>query len=281
MSGGLKKKSENVVVFAPFMKKTYRLLNCLYATMILTKGQRSAMWWLGAAMYQYTLFLLGLLAMTSFIAYSTFATAQLLRRWRPLHNPLLDRADMLLRLALIAMCIGLGLLSGLDRTVLGWVAPTPLRQMLIGLLVGGVLAAGLFGFSQLVMHKTGERFVASQFVEMVAPRSTGELFRIGLALIPVVVLEELLFRSLLIGGLSPLAPVEALVFGVSVLFGAMHLPQGAAGIIGAGLASVVLGAIFLTEQSLLTPIVAHYVANFIQLGLAMRLLKTRENNKGE
>ncbi|MFN3332695.1 MAG: hypothetical protein ACK47M_09315, partial [Caldilinea sp.] len=172
-------------------------------------------------MDRYTLFLLGLLAMTGFIAYSTFATAQLLRRWRPLHNPLLDRADMLLRLMLIAVCIGLGLLSGLDWTVLGWVAPT-LRQMLVGLLVGGALAAGLFGFSQLVMYKTGERFVASQFVEMVAPRSTGELFRIGLALIPVVVLEELLFRSLLIGGLSPLAPVEALVFGVSVLFGAMH-----------------------------------------------------------
>lgn len=213
--------------------------------------------------------------MTGFIAYSTFATAQLLRRWRPLHNPLLDRTDMLLRLTLIAVCIGLGLLSGLDWTVLGWIAPT-LRQMLVGLLVGGALAAGLFGFSQLVLHKTGERFVASQFVEMVAPRSTGELFRIGLALIPVVVLEELLFRGLLIGGLSPLAPVEVLVLGVSVLFGAMHLPQGAAGIIGAGLASVVLVAIFLAEQSLLAPMVAHYVANIVQLGLAMRLLKAGE-----
>lgn len=228
-------------------------------------------------MNRYTLFLIGLLALTGFTVYSTFATAQLLRRWRPTHNPLLDRAETLLRLALIVVCIGLGMLSELDWVMLGWVFPTPLRQVLFGLLVGGALAGGLFGFSRLVMRRTEGQYVTPQFVEMVAPRSTSELFLIGLALIPVVVLEELLFRSLLVGGLSPLASVEVLVLGVSVLFGAMHLPQGAAGIIGAGLASVVLSTIFLVEQSLLAPVIAHYVTNFVQLGLAMHLLKTRED----
>lgn len=218
-------------------------------------------------MNRYALFVIGVLALTSFIAYSTFVTAQLLRRWRPPSNPLLDRADTLLRLALIAACVGLGVLSGLDWATLGWVFPAPLRQALVGLFAGGVLAAGLFGFSRWLAGMGGQRFVAPEFTAMVAPRSSAELGLIALALVPVVVLEELLFRSLLVGGLSPLAPPAVLVLGVSVLFGAMHLPQGVGGMVGAGLASVALGAIFVAEQSLMAPIVAHYVANFMQLAL--------------
>ena len=220
-------------------------------------------------MDQYVLFVIGVFGLTGFIAYSTFVTAQLLRRWRPPHNPLLDPIDTLLRLALIAMCVGLGLLSGLDQATLGWVLPAPLRQVLLGLVVGGALAAGLFGLSRWLTRKGGDRFVAPEFTAMVAPRSRTELLLIALALIPVVLLEELLFRSLLVGGLSPLAPAGALVIGVSVLFGAMHLPQGIGGMVGAGLASVALGALFMVEQSLLAPIIAHYVANFVQLGVQL------------
>ena len=224
-------------------------------------------------MNRYSLFVIGVLVLTSFIAYSTFVTAQLLRRWRPPSNPLLDRADTLLRLTLIVACVGLGLLSELDWATLGWVFPAPLRQALVGLFAGGVLAAALFGFSRWLISKGGERLVAPEFTAMVAPRSSAELGLIALALIPVVVLEELLFRSLLVGGLSPLASAAGLVIGVSVLFGAMHLPQGVGGMVGAGLASVVLGALFVAEQSLLAPVIAHYVANFVQLAL---YLWTRE-----
>ncbi len=226
-------------------------------------------------MDRYSLFVIGVLALTAFIAYSTFATAQLLRRWQPPFNPLLDRGDTLLRLALIAVCVGLGLLSGLDRATLGWVLPAPLRQALVGLIVGGVLAAALFGLSRWLTSMGGNRFVAPEFTAMIAPRSRMELLLIALALVPVVVLEELLFRSLLVGGLSPLAPDWVLVIGGSVLFGAMHLPQRVGGIAGAGVASVALGALFVAEQSLLAPVVAHYVANFVQLALHLRTHATQ------
>jgi len=228
-----------------------------------------------AAMSRYVFFLVGLSVLTGFIAYSTVATARLLRDWHPPHNPLLDRADILLRLALIALCVALGLLSGLEYITLGWVFAAPLRQLLSGLLVGGALAIGLSGVSRWTMRRAGAHVAIPRFVEMVTPRSTDELMLVGLALVPVVVLEELLFRSLLIGGLTPLFPAAALLVAVSVLFGVLHLPQGVWGMVGAGLASVVLGALFLAEQSLLAPMVAHYVANLTQLVLAMRLLRAR------
>lgn len=224
-------------------------------------------------MDRYSLFVLGVLALTAFIAYSTFVTTKLLRRWRPLRNPLLDRADILLRLALVAACIGLGVLSGLERATLGWVLHDPLRQAIVGMFVGGVLAIGLWGSARWLMHIGGDRLVAPEFIAMVAPRSLAELWLIALALIPAVLLEELLFRTLLIGGLSPLAPAWVLAVGVSVLFGAMHLPQNVGGMVGAGVASIALGALFIAEQSLLTPVVAHYVANLVQLWIAMQTMK--------
>jgi membrane protease YdiL (CAAX protease family) len=229
----------------------------------------------------YALFLVGLSILTVFIGYSTVATARLFKHWRAPYNPLLNRADMVLRLVLIGLCIGLGLLSQLDWVTLGWVVEQPLRQVLIGLGVGGALAIGLFALSTRLVRTTETRFYSQEFVKMITPRSTKEFYQVMLALGPVVLLEELLFRSLLLGGLSPIIDTTLLLIGVSVIFGAMHLLQGIWGMVGAGLASIVFGALFLTEQSLLAPVVAHYVANLLQIILAMRLLLRQQQNVAE
>jgi membrane protease YdiL (CAAX protease family) len=217
--------------------------------------------------------------LTAFIGYSTVATARLFKHWRAPYNPLLNRADLFLRLVLIGLCIGLGLLSQLDWVTLGWVVANPLRQIAIGLGVGGALAVGLLALPNWLVRTTGTRFYSKQFVEMITPHSTRELYQVMLALVPVVLLEELLFRSVLMGGLSPIFDATLLLSGVSMLFGALHLMQGSWGMVGAGFASIVLGALFLMEQSLLAPVVAHYVANLMQIILAMRLV--RQNQTAE
>lgn len=96
----------------------------------------------------YKIFLVGLSLVTIFISYSTLATARLLKRWQPPENPLLDRVDTILRFFLIALCIVLGLLSGLDAATLGWTFQQPLRQMLIGAGIGMTLALVLLGLSR-------------------------------------------------------------------------------------------------------------------------------------
>lgn len=225
---------------------------------------------------RYEFFLVGLSILTIFISYSTLATARLLKRWQPPENPLLDRVDAILRFFLIALCIVLGLFSGLDAAALGWTFQQPLRQMLIGAGIGMTLALVLLELSRQAGKRGGERFVSHRFIEMILPRSKAEAYRIALALGPVVFLEELLFRSLLIGGLSPLFPAPLLMVFVSILFGVLHAPQGLWGMVGAGAAGMIFGTLFLAEQSLIAPVVAHYVANVVQIALAMRLHAKRK-----
>ena len=123
----------------------------------------------------------------------------------------------------------------------------------------------------------GTRLYSKTFAEMIVPRTQREFYLIAGALIFVVILEELLFRSLLIGGLSPLLPVWVLIIFTSIVFGVLHLPQGAWGIVGATIAGAIFGVLFLYEHSLLAPIVAHYVANMIQIMLVLRLLNAPAN----
>jgi membrane protease YdiL (CAAX protease family) len=66
------------------------------------------------------------------------------------------------------------------------------------------------------------------------------------------------------------APAWALVLCAGVIFGLLHLPQGAWGMTGAALAGVLFGALFLASGSLLLPLAAHYVVNVVQLGFAKR-----------
>ena len=225
----------------------------------------------------YYIFVAGTLALTAFIGYTTFATAMLMRRWRLTTNPLLSKADAVIRLLLIGLCIGLGAISGLDSVTLGWTLENPLQQILLGGAIGLGLGLGLHGLSQWVLNNMGTRLYSKTFAEMIVPRTQREFYLIAGALIFVVILEELLFRSLLIGGLSPLLPVWVLIIFTSIVFGVLHLPQGAWGIVGATIAGAIFGVLFLYEHSLLAPIVAHYVANMIQIMLVLRLLNAPAN----
>ena len=234
------------------------------------RGERESM---------YVVFVAGTLALTVFISYTTFATAMLMRRWRLTSNPLLSKADAVVRLMLIGVCIGLGAISGLDYRTLGWTWENAWQQLLLGGAIGLGLGLGLHVLSQWVRNSMGTRLYSKTFSEMIIPRTQREFYFIAAALIPVVILEELLFRSLLIGGFSPLLPAWLLVILTSLVFGALHLPQGAWGIVGASIAGAIFGLLFLFEHSVLAPMVAHYVANLLQIMLVFRLLDGPHSSK--
>ncbi len=218
----------------------------------------------------YWLFVAATLTLTAFIGYGTFATARLLRVWRPDRNLLLLPEENVMRLLFILVCLILGRLSGLPPEQLGWVAPHPVTQVTLGTGIG--LALGLFFFltTRWVIRFTGQRFYSTVIIEYVVPGNLTEALLVTLALVPVVILEELLFRSLLLGGLAPILPVSGLVVGLGLLFGLLHSPQGLWGMAGASLAGILFGLLFLWQGSLLTPIIAHYLANWLQILLAMR-----------
>jgi membrane protease YdiL (CAAX protease family) len=219
---------------------------------------------------RYVLFVVLTLLLTAWIGYNTYATARILRTWRPPSNPLLHPLETLVRLALIAGCIGLGWLSGLDRAVLGWTAADPWAQVVLGVLGGAALGALFLYATRWVVKRTGERYYSPLVLDLIVPSDRREFLLTTVAMVMVVLLEELLFRSLLVGGMTPLLPGPLLVLGVGILFGLLHSPQGAWGMTGAALAGIVLGALFLLGGSLLLPSIAHYTANMIQVSVAYR-----------
>jgi hypothetical protein len=220
--------------------------------------------------FRYWLFISLTLSLTGLIGYGTYTTARLLRTWRPDRNLLLLPGENALRLLLVAFCVGLGWISGLSLAQLGWVFPNGWSQALWGVAWGALLALFFYISTRWLIARTGQRFYSSVVLETVAPDNWSELLWVAAAMIPVVALEELLFRSLLLGGLLPLAPAPLLLVGLGALFGFMHAPQGIWGMIGAGLAGVFFGVIFLHQGSILMPLMAHYVANMLQIVQAMQ-----------
>ncbi len=221
--------------------------------------------------WQYILFVTLTLLITALVGYGAHTTARLLRHWQPEVNILLLPAENALRALILAVCFLLGRGSGLPPETLGWQIHNAASQILAGFLTGLGLAVLFFALGRLVT-----RFAPTSFyrpmLALVIPRSRKEALLLPFALFLSVLFEELLFRSLLIGGLSPLLPTAWLLIGFSLIFGLLHSPQGLWGIVGAGAAGVVLGLLFIWQQSLLAPLVAHFVANAVQIWLAGREL---------
>ena len=184
-------------------------------------------------------------------------------------NPLLEPPETLIKAALCGLCIFLGRLSGVPPATLGWTAENAWAQAAWGALAGVGLGLFFYAASRWVVARTGTRYYSPALVELIAPRTAAELGWIALALIPAVLLEELLFRSLLVGGLAPIAPLPLLVAASALLFGLMHSPQGVWGMAGATAAGVLFGALFLAAGSLVLPLAAHYATNLVQLGIAL------------
>ncbi len=218
------------------------------------------------------------LLLTAIIGYATQATARLLRDWKPDRNLLLLPSENGVRLALIPILGGLAFLSGHTADAFGFVWTMLGQEALIGLIAGLILAL-FFWASTAWLHQrnVSKRIYSSTIIEAILPHSQSEAVLVGLAMIPSVLIEEMLFRSLLLGGLQPLVPPLVLLALTSLLFGALHSPQGTWGVFGASLAGFAFGGLFLWRGTLVAPFVAHYVANMVQIGLAMKLLGNAES----
>jgi len=62
----------------------------------------------------------GSLCLLGFVCWLTYASARLLQRWEPDVNLLLAPVENLARLVIIALCLLVGLASGVPAARLGW-----------------------------------------------------------------------------------------------------------------------------------------------------------------
>ncbi|MEM7133753.1 MAG: type II CAAX endopeptidase family protein [Chloroflexota bacterium] len=221
-------------------------------------------------MLRYWLFVVLTLLVTGVVGYATFATSRLLRSWKPTQNPLLLLSENGIRLVLLLAFILFGFLSSLPQVKLGWVWDDLLYESAVGITWGVAIALFFFGATKwLVQQGVGGRIYSTVIIEAILPRSFKEALLVAVAMIPAVVSEELLFRSLLLGGFSPLAPPLLLLVVSSIVFGLLHSSQGIWGMVGASVGGFLFGILFLWRGTIVTPVIAHYVANMLQICIAV------------
>lgn len=227
-----------------------------------------------------SLFVVLTLLLTGALAFLTHRSAQVLPFAPDDRNLLLSPADFLSRLVVIAACLGLGRLSGATPAQLGWTSVVPLRDIALGVAMGVAAHALLYPLGLWAARRLGPRAYSHALLRHILPRDRGEWLPVALVMGLAVLLEELLFRSLLLGGMlavlrpeSPLGlslPALALAALGALVFGWMHAAQGWLGIVMAGGVGFGLSLLFLVSGTLLVPVAAHYVFNLLQLARAAR-----------
>jgi membrane protease YdiL (CAAX protease family) len=212
---------------------------------------------------------LGVLAvLIGWVAVGTVHSGLVLRTWVPPKNLLLSWPDNVLRFGMIALCVILGLTLGPGAAALGWKTDQPGAAILIGTAAGLLLAGGLTLTGWMALRRWGDEIYSGKMVQCILPINGREWIGVLLALVPAAALEELLFRSLPLGGLTWLLSPWWLLWPLSLFFGLLHWPQGWWGVAGTTLAGIGLSILFLLTGSIWAPLTAHYVMNVTEIIMA-------------
>jgi len=225
-------------------------------------------------------FIFSTLLLTAAMTWLTYRSARLLREIDVPFNLMLAPPENAFRLLLIVLCLGLGRLSGLSPEQFGWVIPSFSTEVLIGLVFGVVIQSLMHPLTRWAVERFGPEIYSPVVIRNILPNNSREWVLVPAAMIPAALLEELLFRSLLLGGLSAVWPPLPLAVLGALLFGIMHMPQGLLGVLTTGAVGFLLSLLFLQRWTLLSAFVAHYTINVLQLLWASRQREWLERYTG-
>ena len=211
---------------------------------------------------------ISILLLTTLLGWVTYRSHLLLKEFQPDFNLLLSLPEFLVRLLLVGICLFLAWLSGLPAAELGLRPENPLRLVALGAAVGLATVIFINVVTHWSIEHFGRQIYSPQLVRNILPNRPVEWVLAGLALIPAVAMEELLFRSLWLGCFQQISPMWLLILATSIIFGLMHQPQGRLGIILAGVINIIFSILFVWSGQLLLPLTAHYTTNLFQLVLA-------------
>jgi membrane protease YdiL (CAAX protease family) len=211
---------------------------------------------------------LTIIVFTGFIAWMTYRSHLLLKEIQPDFNVLLSLPESSVRIMLVGFCLFLAWLSGLPAAQLGLTVANPWRSIGLGVGVGITIQLAANVATIQTIKYFGRHIYSPWLIRNILPRHRGQWVLIALAFLPPVAMEELLFRSLWIGGFQDIIPLSILVVGTSIIFGLMHLPQGNLGMVAAGAINVLLCILFIWTGQLLVTLMAHYTVNLLQVIVA-------------
>ena len=165
----------------------------------------------------------------------------------------------------MVLCILLGITVGPGPASLGWQTTRLGQDLALGVALGLLLAAAINVGGRLAVRRWGAEVLSTKLLQCILPMNRKEWAGVLLALLPAAALEELLFRSLPLGGLSWLVPPWWLLWPLALLFGLLHWPQGGWGVTGTAITAVALSLLFLATGSFWVALAAHYTMNVYQL----------------
>ncbi len=222
-------------------------------------------------MADHCIFAASLAVLMAMLWFTAQRSGLLLRTWLPPTNLMLRLPDNLARLLVLVCCLAIGVTVGPGPAALGWGTTYLGQDLALGGLAGLVLAAGLNLGGQAAVKRWGPGVYSTRLLQCMLPVNTREWVGLLLALLPAAAVEELLFRSLPLGGLGWLVPPWWLMWPLAVLFGSLHWPQGGWGVVGTAIAAIALSLLFLATGSIWTAVAAHYVMNVVQIAAAKRM----------
>jgi membrane protease YdiL (CAAX protease family) len=147
------------------------------------------------------------------------------------------------------------------------------RSISFGFSVGVITQLVVNVVTVLAIAVFGKQIYSAWLIRNILPRRGIEWGLVALAFIPSVLMEELLFRSLLIGTFQTLVPLPVLIIVASLIFGFMHQPQGALGMIVAGAINILFSVIFVWTGEVLVTFAAHYTVNMLQIVVASIVIR--------
>ena len=138
------------------------------------------------------------------------------------------------------------------------------------------LGIGLFiplyvsaSFLEEILQQAGFSVPSTPLPAFAATRSIGELVLALILVIVIALVEETIFRGYLILRFKALAESPILLALISaVIFSLGHGYEGTAGVITVGYMGFIFALIYLWRQSLVAPIVMHFLQDFIGIVLA-------------
>jgi len=210
----------------------------------------------------------GILLLTAFLGWVTYRSHLLLKEFQPDFNLLLSLPEVIIRLFLVGVCLLLAWLSGVSAADLGWLVENPLQTLAVGAGAGVVTVLAINLVTHWSIHRFGRQIYSPLVIQNILPHRRVEWVLTALALLPPVLMEELLFRSLWLGCFSQVIAWPVLIIGTSVVFGLMHQPQGRLGMILAGSINLLFSFLFIWSGQLLLTLIAHYTIDYLQLVIA-------------
>jgi membrane protease YdiL (CAAX protease family) len=176
-------------------------------------------------------------------------------------------ATILRDLALVSLILFFVWRNGEPADRIGWAFKNSLKEVVLGiaLYIPFFFAAGFF---ENALRVAGLSVPSTPLPSFMAAKGMGEIL-LAIILVAVVALaEETIFRGYLILRLKAItvSPAAASLLSAAI-FSLGHGYEGSAGVVTVGVMGLVFAFVYMWRQSLVAPIVMHFLQDFIGIVL--------------